>query len=69
MVIRESTLALPKCNGFYRMLAHKLADYYRLDHNVEPTHTGGAAVIITRTSFCGLFVYYYSCQSLQLTKN
>lgn len=53
---RETTLALPKCNGFYRMLAHKLADYYRLDHIVDHTQAG-AAVIITRTSFCRLYVF------------
>jgi hypothetical protein len=31
------------------MLAHKLADYYKLEHNVDHTVTG-AAVVITRTA-------------------
>jgi hypothetical protein len=46
---REATLTLPQCNAFYRMLAHKLADYYKLDHSVDHTATG-AAVVITRTA-------------------
>lgn len=46
---RENTLTLPQCNAFYRMLAHKLADYYRLEHIVNH---GGSAVIIMRTPFC-----------------
>jgi hypothetical protein len=48
---RENTLTLPQCNAFYRMLAHKLADYYRLDHIANHLE-GGSAVIITRTPFC-----------------
>jgi hypothetical protein len=52
---RESTLTLPQCNAFYRMLAHKLADYYRLDHVVDHSATG-SAVIITRTPFCRMYV-------------
>ncbi|KAI9811612.1 MAG: hypothetical protein M1827_005361 [Pycnora praestabilis] len=32
---KESTLDLPPCNSFYRLLAHKLADYYYLTHFVD----------------------------------
>lgn len=46
---RESELALPNCNAFYRMLAHRLADYYLLGHVVDSDMTG---VKITRTPFC-----------------
>lgn len=45
----ENELALPNTNTFYRMLAHRLADYYLLGHTVDETMTG---VRITRTSFC-----------------
>jgi hypothetical protein len=41
--------ALPNCNTFYRMLAHRLADYYALKHVVNSTMTG---VTITRTPYC-----------------
>ena len=27
---------LPQCNSFYRMLAHKMADYYLLGHTMDP---------------------------------
>jgi len=46
---RESEYALPNCNTFYRMLAHRLADYYLLGHVVDSTMTG---VKITRTPYC-----------------
>lgn len=46
---RESEYSLPNCNTFYRMLAHRLADYYMLGHVVDSTMTG---VKITRTPFC-----------------
>ncbi|KAF1839307.1 hypothetical protein BDW02DRAFT_236342 [Decorospora gaudefroyi] len=46
---RESEYSLPNCNTFYRMLAHRLADYYLLGHVVDNTMTG---VKITRTSYC-----------------
>ncbi|KAF2275154.1 uncharacterized protein EI97DRAFT_78762 [Westerdykella ornata] len=46
---RETELALPHCNAFYRMLAHRLADYYLLGHIVDDTMTG---VKISRTSYC-----------------
>jgi hypothetical protein len=45
----ESEYALPNCNTFYRMLAHRLADYYMLGHVVDSTMTG---VKITRTPYC-----------------
>jgi hypothetical protein len=45
----ESVYALPNCNAFYRMLAHRLADYYMLGHVVDSTMTG---VKIMRTPFC-----------------
>jgi len=45
----ESEYALPNCNAFYRMLAHRLADYYALGHVVDSDQTG---VKITRTPFC-----------------
>jgi hypothetical protein len=46
---RDTQLALPETNAFYRMLAHKLADYYGLEHAVQSSSTG-AAVLITKTS-------------------
>jgi hypothetical protein len=46
---RENELCLPNCNTFYRMLAHRLADYYLLGHVVDTTMTG---VKITRTPYC-----------------
>ncbi|KAI8933967.1 hypothetical protein NX059_008742 [Plenodomus lindquistii] len=46
---RESEYSLPNCNTFYRMLAHRLADYYLLGHVVDNTMTG---VKITRTPYC-----------------
>ncbi|EAT87801.2 hypothetical protein SNOG_05410 [Parastagonospora nodorum SN15] len=36
----ESEYDLPNCNTFYRMLAHRLADYYLLGHTVDSTMTG-----------------------------
>ncbi|KAF2117534.1 hypothetical protein BDV96DRAFT_643907 [Lophiotrema nucula] len=46
---RETELSLPNCNTFYRMLAHRLADYYLLGHVVDNSMTG---VKITRTPYC-----------------
>ncbi|KAL5374263.1 hypothetical protein DPSP01_012092 [Paraphaeosphaeria sporulosa] len=46
---RENEYCLPNCNTFYRMLAHRLADYYLLGHVVDNTMTG---VRITRTPYC-----------------
>ena len=45
----ENEYCLPNCNTFYRMLAHRLADYYLLGHVVDNTMTG---VRITRTPYC-----------------
>jgi hypothetical protein len=45
----ESELALPNTNTFYRMLAHRLAEYYLLGHTVDEHMTG---VKITRTPVC-----------------
>ncbi|CAI6338563.1 unnamed protein product [Periconia digitata] len=45
----ENEYCLPNCNTFYRMLAHRLADYYLLGHVVDSTMTG---VRITRTPYC-----------------
>jgi len=50
--ISESELSLPNCNTFYRMLAHRLADYYLLGHVVDNTMTG---VKITKTPFCRVY--------------
>ncbi|KAK5163414.1 hypothetical protein LTR04_002561 [Oleoguttula sp. CCFEE 6159] len=36
---KESSLELPQCNSFYRLLAHRLADYYSLGHIVDPSLT------------------------------
>ncbi|KAI9688510.1 MAG: hypothetical protein M1822_001459 [Bathelium mastoideum] len=45
----ENSLDLPQCNGFYRMLAHRLADYYLLGHTLDSSIN---AVRIWRTPFC-----------------
>ncbi|KAI4216408.1 MAG: hypothetical protein LQ351_001418 [Letrouitia transgressa] len=51
--IRESKtgpiLDLPPCNSFYRLLAHKLADYYGLEHLVD---NAVSAVRLYRTPSC-----------------
>lgn len=46
---KEPFVDLPQCNSFYRMLAHKLADYYLLGHAVESTV---ASVRLYRTPTC-----------------
>ncbi|KZF25613.1 hypothetical protein L228DRAFT_244488 [Xylona heveae TC161] len=48
---KEPTLDLPPCNSFYRLLSHKLADYYFLTHFVDNTIS---AVRLYRTPFCRL---------------
>ena len=48
---RESSLKLPQTNAFYRMLAHKLADYYMLGHIVDESTM---AVRIFKTPNCRL---------------
>ncbi|KAK7542602.1 uncharacterized protein J3D65DRAFT_222106 [Phyllosticta citribraziliensis] len=44
----EKELDVPNCNAFYRMLAHRFADYYLLGHVVDPVTS---AVKITKTSY------------------
>ncbi|KAF1809979.1 hypothetical protein P152DRAFT_493708 [Eremomyces bilateralis CBS 781.70] len=44
----EQQLDLPQCNSFYRMLAHRMADYYMLRHTLDPS---GNAVRIHKTDF------------------
>jgi len=46
---KESSLNLPQCNSFYRMLAHKMADYYMLGHLVDDS---SAAVRLFKTPNC-----------------
>lgn len=46
---KEPFVDLPQCNSFYRMLAHKLADYYILGHAVDNTVT---SVRLYRTPTC-----------------
>ncbi|KAF2840566.1 hypothetical protein M501DRAFT_1023003 [Patellaria atrata CBS 101060] len=45
---KETKLDLPQCNAFYRMLAHRLADYYLLGHVVDPSMS---AVQLFKTSY------------------
>lgn len=46
---KETELSLPNCNAFYRMLAHRLADYYLLGHMVDDSMT---SVRISKTPYC-----------------
>ena len=46
---KESSLNLPQCNSFYRMLAHKIADYYMLGHAVDDSNS---AVRLFKTPHC-----------------
>jgi hypothetical protein len=48
---KEPFLDLPPCNSFYRMLTHKLADYYQLTHQVDFV---AGTVRIFRNPFCRL---------------
>lgn len=48
---KDTQLVLPETNAFYRLLAHKLADYYGLDHEVTNSSTGSAVVIAKSTHF------------------
>lgn len=48
---REDFLQLPGTNSFYRMLSHKLADYYMLGHLVDDSMS---SVRIFRTPSCRL---------------
>jgi hypothetical protein len=36
---KETMYTVPNCNSFYRMLAHRLADYFLLGHVVDNTNT------------------------------
>lgn len=47
---KEAALTLPQLNGYHRMLAHRLADYYMLGHVVEDS----MAVQIYKTATCRL---------------
>jgi hypothetical protein len=46
---KESSLTLPQCHSFYRLLAHKMADYYMLGHLIDDT---SAAVRLYKTPHC-----------------
>lgn len=46
---KEASLTLPQCHAFYRLLAHKMADYYMLGHLVDDTT---AAVRLYKTPDC-----------------
>lgn len=46
---KESSLTLPQCHSFYRLLAHKMADYYMLGHLIDDT---SAAVRLYKTEDC-----------------
>ena len=61
---RESSLDLPQCNGFYRMLAHRLADYYLLGHALDSSIN---AVRIYRTPFCRMYVSFHLVTSHVIT--
>ncbi|QDS76435.1 hypothetical protein FKW77_004390 [Venturia effusa] len=52
---KDTQLVLPETNAFFRLLAHKLADYYRLDHEVTTSSTG-SAVVITKCAYVKLSV-------------
>lgn len=46
---KESSLTLPQCHSFYRLLAHKMADYYMLGHIIDDSN---AAVRLYKTPNC-----------------
>ncbi len=46
---REPFMDLPPSNSFWRMLTHKLADYYHMTHSFEAV---AGSVRIYRTPFC-----------------
>ncbi|UJO24708.1 R3H domain-containing protein 2 [Fulvia fulva] len=46
---KESSMTLPQCHSFYRLLAHKMADYYMLGHHIEDQ---SAAVRLYKTPDC-----------------
>lgn len=45
----EASLALPQCHAFYRLLAHKMADYYMLGHLIDDSTS---AVRLYKTPNC-----------------
>lgn len=46
---KEPSLTLPQCHTFYRMLAHKMAEYYMLGHLVDDSTS---AVRLYKTPYC-----------------
>lgn len=46
---KEASLTLPQCHAFYRLLAHKMADYYMLGHLVDDSTS---AVRLFKTPDC-----------------
>lgn len=56
MFRREAHLTLPDCNSFYRMLSHRLADYYGLEHTHHPRDSG-TAVLISKTPHSRVYVH------------
>ena len=46
---KEASLTLPQCHAFYRLLAHKMADYYMLGHIIDDST---AAVRLYKTPNC-----------------
>jgi hypothetical protein len=48
---KEASLNLPQCNSYQRMLAHKIADYYRLGHVVDESNS---SVRLFKTPYCRL---------------
>jgi hypothetical protein len=46
---KEASLTLPQCHAFYRLLAHKMADYYMLGHLVDDSTS---AVRLYKTPNC-----------------
>ena len=46
---QASSLDIPPCNSFFRLLAHRLGDYYRLSHLVD-NHTNAVRLFKTNES-------------------
>ncbi|KXT00457.1 hypothetical protein AC578_1935 [Pseudocercospora eumusae] len=49
---KESSLILPQCHSFYRLLAHKMAEYYMLAHHIEDATCPNSAVRLYKTPNC-----------------
>jgi hypothetical protein len=47
---RTDTLELPPTNSFFRCLAHKMADYYKLQHVADSGH-----VVLFRSQFARMY--------------